>query len=693
MHCFQFVPVIASLLFVSACHQPTGSHAIEAADPAPKAKPQYGNWGVETDGFSKIVSPTDDIYGYVNADWLKTTEMPAGHSLYNAAWETQYAIYSQIDALMQSVLAQENAPGSAEKRVADFYTSLINRDAIEVSGLTPIAADLQAISQIDSHEGVAAWMGKSGSTTLFHSIVQPPVDMKGAYVFTLAQYRVTGLGLPGQNYYKSNEQEFADHRAAYAAYIQATLENAGVGDADEKAEAVLDLETRFANVMWSFEQLRDAGANFNLVERDELDAYAPGFPWDAFLATRGVTDIDRINIGAGAIQESAALFRQIPVETWKAYLAFHWTHDRANMLPQKFRDARFEFFDQRLGGVAEEVDAKDAALEQVERYLGDDMGSLYVQSHFRESDRQSIEEIAVYIRKAFRERLQATEWMDAATKAEAIAKLDAIIIEIAEPGLRADLSSVQTAPADPIQNVANIRAAQWAFQRDRIGKPITRLGDWNMPPHSIGMGYHQQYNKIFITAGFLQPPFFDPNADVAVNFGAIGHTLGHEFGHALDDQGSKFDQFGALRDWWSPQSRAAYEERTAALIDQYKQYASVPGANLRAEQMIGEIVGDLTGVSIAHRAYELYVEDHYNGTAPLIDGFTGSQRFYLSLAQQARTIATEQRHRSIALHASHPPGKFRVNGVVTNIDSFYESFDVQPDAKLYKPEAERISLW
>ncbi len=674
---------------VAAC---SGSNSSSHTSSQPQSA-QFGTWGVELEHLSETVGPADDFYQYVNEGWIESTALPRGYSFFSEPWVAQAKALTQVEEIVRNAVQSDLSTASAEKRVADLYEAYMDTSAVEERGLRAIAADLDEILRLEDYEGIASWMANPRSNSVFHLLVQAPVTMQGGYVLTLAQYRVTGLGLPGQVYYESDEQVHQDARSSYVAYIASTLSRAGVDRPEERAKAVLELETEYASIMWDFARLRDAGAAFNLIARLELEDYAPGFPWQVFLEARGVGDIESINIGVGALSESAALFEQFPVETWASFLAFHWINNHAELLPESFGRAAFEFYDAGLWGAEDRKTRSERALEFVQRYLGDDVGMLYTQKYFPDTYREKVDELVVYIRRAFSERLRQADWMDEPTKAEAMAKLDAIIVEVGLPLAGTDWSKLETTPNDLVGNYRRLTEYQWEAQTDRIGQPITRYGDWNMHPHRIGAGYHQQYNKIFITAGALLAPFFDPNADPAVNFGAIGQTIAHEFGHALDDQGSKFDRNGVLRDWWSRDSRAMYQARTGALIEQYAEYSPVSGVFLASRQMIGEIVGDLVGTSIAYRAYELYVADHYDGEAPVLDGFTGGQRFFLSTAQQSRTIATEQQLRDIALNWSHAPARFRVNGVLRNMEEWHRDFAVQPGSALYLDPADRVTLW
>ncbi|MEM1271156.1 MAG: M13 family metallopeptidase [Bacteroidota bacterium] len=678
------VLLVLGALSAAGCGEPPDGSSDEAA---------VGDWGVETVHLSDSVAPGDNFYRYVNEGWIEQTEVPPGYSFFNEPWAVQEQVLDDVDVILQEAIQAGDAASPIQKRVADLYQSFLDTAAVEQRGLTPIADDLEAIQAITSHDEVARWMAKPMGRSLYHLLVKPPVDMQGGYVLTVDQYRVTGLGLPAQVYYESTDAPFPDHRRAYVEYIAATLSRAGIDRGEERAEAVLALETQFAERMWDFAQLRDAGAAFNIVPVAQLTELAPGFPWEVYLDAKGVAEVSEINVGLGAIPETAALFGEIPVEDWRSFLLFHWVDMHASMLPSVFGEASFAFYDQRLYGVEEATPRSEQAVEFVERHLGDDIGRLYVERHFPKAYHEPIEEMVELIRDALRGQLLATEWMDEPTRAEALKKLEAVIVEVAEPQVGIDWAGLETRANDLAGNVARLRAYRWAGERERIGQPITRYGDWNMYPHRIGAGYHQQYNKIFLTAGALLPPFFDPAADPAVNFGAIGQTIAHEFGHALDDQGAKFDSNGALRDWWSDASRQAYEQRTAALIEQFGQYETLPGTSLQSEQMIGEIVGDLVGTSIAYRAYEQFIADKYGGEAPVLGGFTGRQRFWLGSAQHTRTVAQPEALRDMALHWSHPPAEFRVNGILANLGVWYQDFNVGPDAELYIAPADRVVLW
>lgn len=677
--------LFVTLLIVIGCN----NQQSELQDRMPK-KPQFGDWGIETEYFSDTLRPGDNFYQYVNEGWIEIATLPKGYSTYNAPRAVQDRVLNRITEL---ITKQDSTSSRRAERVQSFYQSYMDRTEIENKGLGPIQDDLSTILSIQTYEQVAYWMADPRANSIFYLRVKPPLDMQGGYILSLEQYRVTGLGLPGQIYYLSEDPRYVDVRADYRDYITSTFSAANITDAERRANEVLDLETRFAGIMWDFTQLRDATLSFKNVSVDQLSETAPGFPWTTFFERRGLQDLQELNVGVGAISESASLFRKVPIDAWRSYLAFHWINAHAELMPEPFPRSAFKFFEQRLYEIDEQEPRQRQAIEFVQYHLGADVGALYVEAFFDDRHREQLDTMTYYVREAFRERLLEADWMDTGTRAEAMQKLDAIIFEIGAPEVGPDWSDIELDPQDLVGNYKKILEHGWDEDRRLIGAPITRLGDWNLFPHRIGLGYHQQYNKIFVTAAALEPPFFDPEADPAVNFGSMGQSIAHEFGHALDDQGSKFDSTGALRDWWREEATFRYNERASRLIRQFGEYEVLPDVPLSSGQMIGEIIGDLSGMSVGLRAYEMYAEDTYQGEPPVLDGFTGKQRFFLAAAQQNRTIYTDEALRNQALFASHPPAEFRVNGIVVNLDEWYDAFGVDARDELYIPEGQRVRFW
>ena len=689
---------LAALLCVPlsvASPQPAAaSSASEASSEDANVSAKHGEWGVDLEFISETVHPGDDFYLYVNEGWIEQTAIPPERGYLNEPWAVQGQVLGDVSALLEELFGQSPHPqGTAERRLQDFYAAYMNASEVEQRGLVPIARGLDQIAAIEDYSDLAAFMARPLANSLFHTIIKPPVDMQGGYVLSLEQYRVTGLGLPGQIYYKSDEANYVRARELYEAHIEATLRLAGIEEASAKATQIVELETRFAHVMWDFAKLRDAGAAFDLITMEQLASRAPGFPWQTYFKAKGVGDLEHINFGIGGLTESAALFQEIPLDHWQAWAAYHWINNHADYLPDAFGQNAFEFYQRDLFGVTDRASRSARATEFIQFELGADVGALYTDRHFPPEYNAQIEVIAEYVRRAFRDQLYDTPWMDDATRAEALKKLDSAIFEFGEPQVGLDLSALETSNSDLIGNLHALRQVEWEAQTARIGQPVVRLGDWNLYPHRIGLGYHQQYNKIFITAGALLPPFYDPNADMAVNFGSIGSTIAHEFGHAFDDQGAKFDSAGALRDWWTFETREAHELRTRDLIDQFAELEVLPGVTLRSDQMIGEIVADLSGALVGHRALQLYLDEHPEEREKRLDGFTPEQRFWLGLVQKTRMVANRTALEHMAQHNSHPPMPPGVNGIVTNLEEWHRDFGVQPGHRLYRDPADRVRLW
>ena len=394
-----------------------------------------------------------------------------------------------------------------------------------------------------------------------------------------------------------------------------------------------------------------------------------------------------------AIRESARIFERTDVDAWASWHAFHWINNHALMLPAAFADAHFDFFQRRLAGVEQPRPRDRRAIQLVSNRLGELVGQVYVERHFPPEYREQMEELVEYLRRAFAERLETLEWMDEETRTEARAKLASFDPKIGYPDRWRDFSDLEVAADDLIGNNRRLSEWQWADSLDRLSGPV-RDWEWFMSPQTVNAYYSSTRNEIVFPAAILQPPFFDPFADPAVNFGAIGGVIGHEMGHGFDDQGSRSDADGVLRNWWTDESREQFEARTGALVAQYDAFEPLPGMNIQGALALGENIGDLGGLSIAYHAYQLYLDDHHDGEAPVIDGTTGDQRFFMAWGQVWRNLwADDEALRQQLIQGPHSPPRYRVNGVVRNVDAWYEAFGIGPEHALYLPPEERVSIW
>ena len=678
-----------SKVFLALC---TGLLAVGAAAISVADAPRLGQWGLETSHISQSIDPGNDFFRFVNEGWLGQSTIPQGFSRFGAFTELALEAEENVDVIIQQALEQStNAePGTAMQQIGALYASYMNAEHIEQLGLSPIQDGLDALLAVDSHEAVARWMARPGTNSIVRVGIGQDAGDPTRYITSIGQ---SGLGLPNRDYYTREDTPFPEHRAAYVDYIAASLERAGVDQPRERAEAIMALESRLAEIHWSRVQQRDREANYDLMSRAALDEYAPGFPWQAFFDVRQLGGIEEIVVNTNeAVRATAELFAQTPVEVWSSYHVFHWINNHATSLPAAFADAHFDLFERRLRGVEEPRPRDRRAINLVSGRLGELVGQIYVERHFPPEYRAQMLELVEYLRRAFRERLDVLDWMDDETRVEALAKLESFLPKIGYPDRWRDYSDISIQPDDLIGNSRRLGEWLWADSLARLNEPV-REWEWFMSPQTVNAYYSSTRNEIVFPAAILQPPFFDPHADPAVNFGAIGGVIGHEMGHGFDDQGSRSDSQGVLRNWWTERSREQFEQRTGRLVAQYDGFAPLPGMHVNGRLALGENIGDLGGLSIALHAYHLYLADHHGGEAPVLDGFSGDQRFFMAWAQVWRNMYTEEALRSQLINGPHSPPRYRVNGVVRNMDAWYDAFEVGPDHALYVPAAERVSIW
>ncbi|NKI36543.1 M13 family metallopeptidase [Wenzhouxiangella sp. XN79A] len=666
------------------------SEVVTAPAAESTAAARIGDWGIDIAQVSDRVAAGDDFFAYVNQGWLDSNEIPAGFSRFGAFTELSLASEERVAAIISEAADADAEPGSPLQQIAAMHGAFMNTERIEALGLEPIRAELDALLALDSHDEVARWMARNGTGSIIGAFVTLDSGNPERYLVHLGQ---SGLGLPDKDYYEREDAPFPDHRSAYVDYIAATFERAGIDAPRERADAVMALETAIADAHWTRTQRRDREANYNRMTLEEVKVFAPGFPWDVMLEERRLDGIEEVVVGTDtAIQQLAALFSDTPVETWASWHAFHWINNHASLLSDAWADARFAFYETRLDGVEEQRPRDRRAIQFVSARMGEQVGQVYVARHFPPESREQMLELVGYLGRAFGERLNALDWMDEATRTEALAKLEAFSPKIGYPDRWNDFGSVEIRADDLIGNVARLADWYWNDSLAKLDEPV-RTWEWFMSPQRVNAYYSSARNEIVFPAGILQPPFFDPNADPAVNFGAIGGVIGHEMGHGFDDQGSKSDARGVLRDWWTAESRARFETLAGRLADQYDQYEPVEGMTINGRLSLGENIGDLGGLAIAYHAYRMYVDEHFGGEAPVLDGYTGDQRFFMAWAQVWRNLQTEDSLRSQLVRGPHSPAPYRVNGIVRNMDAWYDAFGVTEGHELYLLPEERLSIW
>ena len=653
-------------------------------------KAAIGAWGVDTQGLSRTVKPGDDFYRYVNEGWQKTAQIPAGMASLDPFVEVALSTEARVADVITEAREGNDAPGTPEQMIADFHRSHSDVARRNELGLTPIASTLATIGSLKSRDDLARVMAWPWMNGMIAGGVTSDADDPRRQIAVVVG---SGTTLPSRDYYLNESEPYVGYRKALLAYIADTFRRAGFPDADARAATVFALETELARRGWSPLEMRDVVRMNHVMTPAELKAYAPGFPWDVYLAEAGYAGQTRIKVLTDtATREVAKLFAETPVADIQSHLLFRTLDFWAPDLSEPWVQAHFDFHGKTLKGVDQRRTPELEAVAAVNAMLSEEIGRIYVAEYFGASDRAKVAEMVDYLRAAYRERIQKLDWMDEPTRKEALAKLEKITSYIGFPDRWHDRSNVRITPDDLVGNVN--RLIEWE-RADNLKRLAEGTRDWEFayPPQEINAGYSPARNSITFPAGILQAPFFDRNADVAVNFGSIAAVIGHEIGHAFDDQGSRSDGDGKLRDWWTPKSRAEFEKRTAGLVNQFDQYEPLPGTRINGRQNLGENIGDLGGLSVAYAAYRKYVADKQGGKAPVIDGFTGDQRFFLAWGQIWREMAAEAEQRRRLLADPHSPGEFRANGIVRNVDAWYEAFGVKPGDKLFLPPEQRVTIW
>lgn len=677
-----------------ASASPNASEASENQN-TEQQKAAFGSWGIGLQNIDPATKPGDDFFRHVNGSWLDTIERPAGR----ASWSEFNALAADTNAYTQAIIDDAITGSSPDnsplQRVGDLYRAFIDTSAMDAKGLRPIQADLDAIQSAKNHEDIARWMAdpRAHSISGITSWLNPDDPSQHIIYLDQIEFSQGMLGLPTKTHYVSDEAPYPAHRAAYIGHIEKILKIAGFAQARKRAEAVVALEMALAERSWDQEKLRQRTANINVMPRSELESFAPGFPWTIFMAARGVNDTPTINIGTDtAIQSIAKLFSEISVETWRDYLSYHWIKTHKDLLPTAVTEEWFAFYGTQLRGIEAPTPLNKRAVRYANRQLGQQIGQIYAQRHFPENYRAKMEELVGYLRSAFVEKLSEASWMDEPTRREALTKISTMELAVGYPGAWRNRDGLVIRADDPVGNYKRILEQNWQHEHALLGGPYPS-GKWWMNAQTVDASFSPQLNRITFPAGILQPPFFNPDADPAVNFGAIGAIIGHEMGHSFDDQGSGFDAKGQARQWWSDATRTEYAKRVKALSDQYSEFKPLPDTPINGAQTVGENMGDLIGLSIALRAYEIFAKEQKLSLSTKRDGYTGYQRFFMGWAQAHRAIYSEKGLREELVRSFHSPHPYRVNGVVRNMDSWYKAFGVGPDHKLYLAPEKRVRFW
>ena len=661
---------------------------------AATGKPAIGNWGFDLAAMDKTVKPGDDFFHYAGGTWMKNTQIPADRSSWGSFQILAAKSEADVKNIVEEIAHKSNPPGSIEQKVADYYNSYLDTAAIDAAGLKPFEADLARIAALKSYEDIAAFAGEPGIPSNSPIGWGIGLDEKNPdrYTINVAQ---AGLGMPDRDYYLKPDQKFAETRAAYKAYIEKMLGMVKYADAAASAAKIMDLETKIAEIQWPDEKLRDRDANYNAKSRAELKAFAPEFPWDAGFAAGGLQNQDFFVVASPEpVVALAKLFRATPLDTWRAYLTFHYVNGQADIMPTAFDDASFAFNGTMLTGQPQKRERWKRATTALSGApflapMGEAVGQIYVKRHFTPQAKAEVRKIVDNLLASYRERIASLEWMSPETRQAAMRKAEKVRIKIGYPDRWRDYSKLDVKAGDPLGNRKRAQVWDWQRQVVRMNQK-TDKDEWGMAPQTVNAYYNPTWNEIVFPAAILQAPFFDPNADPAVNYGAIGGVIGHEMGHGYDDQGAKSDENGVLHAWWKKEDEDRFAVKVKALAAQYSQFEPLPGLFVKGENTSGENIGDLGGLTVGLHAYKLSLKGK---TAPTLDGFTPEQRVFLGWCQVWRSNQREAALRNQVTSNEHSPAQYRCNGVVRNVDAWYDAFGVKEGDKLYLKPENRVHIW
>jgi putative endopeptidase len=658
--------------------------------------PKLGKWGVDLSSLDKSVRPGNDFFMHVNGGWLITAQIPADRSSTGSFQDLQILSEQRLKTIIDDLHKKpEGQLSPEEKKLRDAYDAFTDTAAIEANGLKPVQKDLDYLAHLKTLEDVAHAMGSIRLSTQSVFGIGVGVDDKNPdnYSVNLSQ---SGLGMPDRDYYISNDPAIVKTRDAYRKYLAKMMALGGLSDSVARADRVLALETEIAKAQWTRADRRDADKIYNPMPASALKTLAPEFPWDAFLSETHIPftkpdGSERYVIVAEktAFGPLAKIFAATPVSTWRDYLTVHYLHTFASYLPKRFDDLAFSFYGTTLGGRTQQLDRQTRGVHLLDNQLGEALGKLYVARYFPPESKAKADLLVQNLLKAYEADIQTLDWMTPATRAKALEKIHQFTPKIGYPTHWRDYSALEILRGDLIGNVQRASVFEWNYNVNRINQPVDKT-EWGMTPSTINAYYNPSFNEIVFPAAILQAPFFDPKADDAVNYGAIGAVIGHEISHGFDDQGSKYDGKGVFQDWWTKEDRANFDARTAALVKQYDAYEPLPGLHVIGQNTLGENIADNAGLAIALKAYHLSL----NGKpAPVLDGYTGDQRLYLSFGQVWRTKMRESATRTQTLSNEHTVAQFRVIGPTRNQDDWYKAFDVKPGETYYLPPEQRVRLW
>jgi putative endopeptidase len=677
----------AALLIIAAC----GQKAEQPAAEAPAAdEPIALISGIDVSGMDTSVRPGDDFFAYVNGTWVKETEMPADKARYGVFDKLRDESQEAVKVIIEQSATGDFAKGTDEQKVGDLYNSYLDWDTRNAKGIEPLQPELDRISAISSHDELAVYFAEATKRALDapFGVGQLP-DPKDPQRYAIAAGQ-SGLGLPDREFYLKDDEKSEDIRNKYVAHIAKMFDLAGLADGAAAADTIMALETRIAAEHMTKEQSRRYLENYKKVELAELPALMPNFNWDGFLAELEISNEPFIGVFTmDYLKALDGIITDTDLDTWKTYLTWSALNNTAGRLTGDLDVQNFEFYGKALSGTEEQREDWRRATNLVDGTVGEVVGKVYVKQHFPPEAKERMLGLVGNLVKAYEKSIKELDWMTDTTKAEALDKLSKFHPMVGYPDKWRDYSALDIEADDLYGNIERAALAEFRRQRDRHDGPVDKL-EWGMNPQTVNAYYHPLNNQIVFPAAILQPPFFNMEADDAVNYGAIGAVIGHEIGHGFDDSGSTFDGDGVLRNWWTDEDRAAFEERTGALVSQYDEFRPFEDLAVNGEFTQGENIGDLGGITIGLLAYQMSLDGQ---EPPVIDGFSGVQRVFLGFGQVWRGIIRDEAMRTQIATDPHSPAVYRTNGPVRNVPEWYEAFEVAEADALYLPPDERVKIW
>lgn len=685
----------ASVLALGACHAAVSNNGAQSTE---QSQQQNSGVGINPSWMDKSVPPGDDFFSYADGNWVKNTPIPADRSSIGAFFIADQLREKNTRALFDGILKANPTTGT-DALIANYYNAYLNTDAIDRAGLAPARADLDAIAGISDKHQLSAAIGSTlrsdtdplnatnfQTENLFGIFVTQGLATPGVQLPYLMQ---GGIGLPERDYYLSADPKMAEIRAKYKAYIQTILRDANYPDPVDSAGRILALETKIAKAHETREVSEDTGKGAQVWTRTELERKAPGIDWTALLNAAGLENASKFDAyHFQAIPGLSALVASEPLQSWKDWLAFHNLNQHAAVLPKPFRDANFGFFGTVLQGTPQQRGRDALALNATSNALQDAVGKAYVDRYFPASSKAEIQRMVDNLKAAFSRRVKAIDWMAPSTKQEALKKVENIVVGVGYPETWRDYSGLTVSASNAYANQKNVALWEYQHQIAKIGKPMDRH-EWWMPPQLVNAVNLPVQNALNFPAAILVKPFFDPNADPAFNYGAIGATIGHEISHSFDTGGALFDASGTLRNWWTPADFKHFQHFADMLAGQFDSYEALPGLHVNGKLTINEDIADVAGLGAAYEAYRASLGGK---PAPVINGLTGDQRFFLAFAQSWGSKMRPESLRQLVLTNGHAPGQFRAL-TVRNIDAWYPAFSVKPGQKLYVAPQQRVKIW